>query len=240
MKQGASIVVSVAVVVCGWAGEAAAQSTAGSAPATPGPSSAPWEAGTAPSMQVNPRPQPHEDEDEGLFGPVRVGAVGGVGFPRPLSIEGMLKFDKVAAVGIEYSVFPKFTLDNVSTTFWALDVDARVFPLQNGFFLGLAAGHQHLGASTALTLSTQPGNITIPEQVLADTWFINPRIGYLSTWGSGITLGIDAGAQIPLNATVASSLPSGISVTDDVNNVARFFAKTTLPTVNLLRLGLLL
>jgi hypothetical protein len=80
----------------------------------------------------------------------------------------------------------------------------------------------------------------LSEQIHGETWFINPRIGFLTTFGWGGTVGIDVGAQIPLNATFDSTLPNGVAMSQDLNNVAHFFTKSVLPTVNLLRIGMML
>jgi hypothetical protein len=84
----------------------------------------------------------------------------------------------------------------------------------------------------------------VPEQITADTWFINPRIGFLSTSSWGLTVGIDAGVQIPLSATFASTIPTNLPVTipiaTDANNTAHYLGKSLIPTVDLLRIGLLL
>ena len=163
----------------------------------------------------------------------RIGAFGGVGFPRPLSIEGMVRIEKVIGLGVEYSVLPKQNIFGADATFWAVAADMRVFPLKNGFFIGVALGHQHVGAVT----STTPIG---PVGITAETWFLNPRIGYLSTFDYGFTLGIDAGLQIPLSAKFASNLPAQFPGTRDVTDVAHFFGKSVIPTVNLLRIGFML
>jgi hypothetical protein len=177
------------------------------------------------------------ESDEGLFGPVRIGALAGVGFPRPLSIEGMVKVDDVLAFGVEYGVLPTLSVSDVNVRFNAIAADLRVFPLQNGFFVGLAAGKQHLGADTIVNLPQGLG--ALPEQVTADTWFINPRIGFLSTWSWGLTLGIDAGVQIPVSASFTNTIPSQLSASQTANDVAHAFGKSVLPTVDLLKIGLL-
>jgi hypothetical protein len=168
---------------------------------------------------------------------VRVGAFGGVGFPRPLSIEAMVLFDELVGVGAEYSVMPSLTVSGVDATFHAWDVDARVFPFRNGFFLGLAAGRQHLGASTSIALPSSLGSI--PAEVTADTWFINPRIGFLTTLKWGLTLGIDAGVQIPVSVDITNTIPSELAAREQANGIARTFGDSVLPTIDLFRLGLM-
>jgi hypothetical protein len=70
---------------------------------------------------------------------------------------------------------------------------------------------------------------------------VNPRVGFLWTWDWGLTVGIDAGAQIPVVASVTSTLPSQVAVnqTATAMSVVSFLGKDVVPTVNLLRLGLL-
>jgi hypothetical protein len=174
-----------------------------------------------------------------------VGALGGVGFPRPLSIEGAVKLERVLLLGAEYSVLPSITLSNVDVSSWAVAADARVFPLRGPFFVGLRAGRQHLAAETSLSAY----GYTVPAAVAVATTFLNPRLGFMWTWDPGITLGIDAGVQIPLSSTASSSLPrsarssfvaSGVaSAQQTLNDVAAAIGQTTLPTVDLVQAGIL-
>ena len=190
--------------------------------------------GTARAAVGSQGPQTEdESEAERHREAVRVGATLGLSFPRPLSLEAMTKFDRTFALGLEYSLLPKQTLGGVDATLWALAADFRAFPFKNGFFLGLAAGYQSLGASMSTAL-------TGPVGISAETMFLNPRVGFLNTWTSGLTLGVDAGVQLPVNATFTSNLPTQIPVAQDVNDVAHLFGKSALPTFDLIRLGVLL
>ncbi|HEY8075805.1 MAG TPA: hypothetical protein VIF62_16880, partial [Labilithrix sp.] len=49
----------------------------------------------------------------------------GVGFPRPLAIEPILKVEGVLAVGVELGALPKTSLGGVDTSLWALSADPR-------------------------------------------------------------------------------------------------------------------
>jgi hypothetical protein len=192
-------------------------------------------AGSARAAVVDTHPQQTkaEDEAERKREEFRVGAFGGLAFPRPLSLEGMMRFDRSLGLGLEYSVLPKQTIGGVDATLWALAADVRAFPFKNGFFVGFAAGHQSLAARMSTELTGQVG-------ISAATWFINPRLGFLQTWSSGLTVGIDAGVQLPLNSTFTSNLPTQIPVAQDVTDVAHLLGKSALPTINLFRFGLLI
>jgi len=191
------------------------------------------------SASVSPPPSPpakdvpEEKEEEPEH--VGIGAMGGVGFPRPLSIEALVRIERTVAFGLEYSLLPKMTIAGVDARMWAVAADARVFPFRGAFFVGLRGGVQHATAATTLTAQ----GLSIGEQLDVQTTFINPRIGFL--WGKapGLTVGIDAGIQIPLSSSVTSTLPSQVLATRSLTTVTDTLGKSALPTIDLLRIGFL-
>ena len=175
----------------------------------------------------------------------QIGAIGGVGFPHLLGIEALFKVERYVAFGFEYSAFPEFAISEAAVSVWALAGDVRVFPFGSAFFVGLRGGHQHVGANATLEVADQ----TIPLEGGLDTVFVNPRLGFLWTWDSGITFGLDAGLQIPLSSQTSGALAladtvmlpaRGAAVVSRVRRAAQLFGESTLPTIDLLRLGLML
>jgi hypothetical protein len=176
---------------------------------------------------------------------LRVGALVGVGAPRPLSVEALLKIERTVALGLEYSALPSVNVSDVQLSCWALAGSARVFPFQGAFFVGLRAGRQHLNASTTLS----GYGYSVPIAMGVDTTFLNPQIGFLWTWDPGFSIGLDAGVQIPLSSTSASTLASAsmptvvqsavAPVQQTMESIAREVGQTTLPTVDLVRIGML-
>lgn len=164
----------------------------------------------------------------------RVGAIAGLGFPRPLSIEALVKIDDYATIGAEYGVLPSVTIDGVHTGLWSFAADGRVFPFRNAFFLGLRAGHQHVGASTTVSVDSLG---SLPETLALDSWFLNPRVGLLWTGESGLTVGAELGIQIPVSSSITSSLP--LAYAPEAERTANTLGKTVLPTINLLQIGIL-
>ena len=177
-----------------------------------------------------PSPDTANEKHSERFG---IGAFGGLAFPRPLSIEGMIRVERVVGLGVEYSLLPTMTVSGVEASFWALAADMRVFPFEDGFFVGLAAGRQRLAASTLAP-------IVGPVGVSADTMFVNPRLGFLKTFGSGITLGIDGGVQIPITANFTNTIPNELASAQTATDAAHLFGKSVLPTIDLLRLGFMM
>ena len=169
-------------------------------------------------------------------GGVHFGVLGGVGFPRPLAVEAVLQFDRLILLGAEYSALPTTSFSGVEVSMWALAADARVFPMRNGFFVGLRVGKQHLGEQASITLANVG---TLSATNTADTTFINPRLGFLWNWHA-LAIGIDAGVQIPVLATTASTLPAGVSPPSGVTDLTHTFSQSVLPTVDLLRIGVVM
>jgi hypothetical protein len=202
-----------------------------------GASSAHAETSEATPERDRPSSGPTDRSDEDSEA-VRIGAVAGVGFPRPLAIEALVKFDGVLALGVEYSTLPKTTIVGADTTFWAIAADARLFPFRNGFFIGLRGGRQVLTATATANLGALG---TYAESGEANTWFVNPRIGFLWTWHNGFTVGIDAGVQVPIGPSLTTTLPAGLppQVDSTIASIANTFGNGVTPTVDLLRVGFL-
>ncbi len=159
---------------------------------------------------------------------LRVGAIAGVGFPHPLAVEALVKIERVVALGAEYAFSPDVTISGVTASMWSASGDLRVFPLRGPFFVGARVGLQHLGASSA----------EYAQAVTVDTFYLNPRIGFLWTWKSGFSLGIDAGVQIPLTYSVTGT-STAMSI-PQLTSAASMIGGTVLPTIDLLKLGFLL
>lgn len=173
----------------------------------------------------------------------RIGAIAGVGFPRPFAVEGLIKIKRYVAIGGEYSFLPAMTISSADVSFKGVAADLRVFPFANGFFVGTKVGKQWLSGRT--TVSVQQINSSFKESADANTFFVNPRVGFLKTWRSGITIGIDAGVQIPISPSyVRDSDAAKIGVTDasadkTLVTIANTLGNKVTPSVDLLRLGFL-
>ena len=194
--------------------------------------------------EVDPRPAaaPEKKEtkapEEKKHEELELGALGGVGFPHPLAIEGVVRVHEMVMLGVEYGVMPKITINDVSTSMWSLAADARVFPFKGAFFIGLRAGYQSLSAAATLT-ADNIGSYT--ESMDVKTWFLNPRIGFLWVW-KPIALGLDAGVQLPISTTVSRSTLLALaspSLDSQITRAADTLGKTPLPTIDLLRIGVM-
>jgi len=106
-----------------------------------------------------------------------LGALVGVGFPRPLAVEGVVKIERTVLLGFEYSALPRITVSQASASANAVAADLRVFPLRGPFFVGLRVGEQHIDAEATVSAY----GYSVPATLTADTVFLNPRLGFLWT-----------------------------------------------------------
>jgi hypothetical protein len=164
--------------------------------------------------------------------PVRVGVLGGIGFPRPLAIDGLVIVRGWLAVGAEYGALPPITVADVRTSLWSLAVDARVFPFAGPFFAGVRLGHQHVEASATIGI---PRIGPTPEALTLDSWFVNPRIGILWASHSGIAFGTEAGVQFPIGPSLSSTVP--LSLVPSAQSAADSLGSSPIPTVDVFRVG---
>jgi hypothetical protein len=59
------------------------------------------------------------------------------------------------------------------------------------------------------------------------------------TSSAGLSLGVDAGVQIPLGVSAWSSIPAGSRLGNEAASLADTFGRYVLPTVDLLQIGVL-
>jgi len=227
-----TIAIASSFAALAWSNSALAQYEGAAPTLQPQPTDTAARPSTA---EDRPAPADHANDDDAIH-KLRVGAIAGVGFPRPLAIEPMVVLGGWVAVGGEYGVMPAMTIYGVDASLWSLAGDVRVFPFHGNFFVGLKVGHQHIEASTTVTVAPYGA---APEQLALDSFYVNPRIGFLWTNKAGLTLGVEAGVQVPLTASIDSSLPLSLAASS-VQNTVQALGGAVLPTVDLLRIGLLL
>jgi hypothetical protein len=107
-------------------------------------------------------------------------------------------------------------------------VEGRIYPFAGSFFLGVAFGRQRV--SIALQGVGQPTTLDL------STRYVAPRLGWLATWSSGFSLGLDLGVQ---TAQRTDFKAGGPQLSSALLDTARQYAGTPLPTLNL-RLGWML
>jgi hypothetical protein len=196
-------------------------------------------AGASPA-QLQEQQQPPAEAPPQERSPVRVGLLlGVVNTPRPVGAEVLVRLHELVAVGAGYSALPKGLGDAIlsiagisdaSVEASGFDAEVRLFPFRGSFFLGSALGRQSLTAS-----ATRFGTTVSVDMI---TLYATPRLGWLAVWSSGLSLGFDAGLQLPLYTDVSAASANG-DAARRAAQAASAVGSTPLPSISL-RVGFFL
>ncbi len=234
----------------------------------PEPEPAPLaEDGSQPSAApgaVHHQEEPEKDDDsDGVFGPFRIGVLVGGGLPEILSLGGQIKLTRFIGAGINIGLIPTVKISyygEAKLSYQEYDAYGRLYPFGGAFFLGAGVGYATIKGTVNGKLSTDaaqtmyPG-FGIPNPILVDsqgsvrTLVLTPQIGFMKIFGSGFTIGLDVGAQLPIapsKVDFATNTPnlqepakSYVQSTyvkpndDKVRSTLDTIGRTPLPTFNL-------
>ncbi|HEX7452261.1 MAG TPA: hypothetical protein VF294_08250 [Polyangiaceae bacterium] len=184
-------------------------------------------------------PEPDKaNDDEGLFGPFRIGVLVGGGLPDLLSLGGMIKLTRYFGAGINIGLIPTVKISlygDATVAFQEYDAYGHIFPFGGAFFMGAGVGYANVHGTIAnrYTLKTTgtpseyavamaegyrgSPTLEVDSQANVRTLVLTPQIGLLKTFQAGFTLGIDVGAQVPIapskvdfSTTVPPGLPAPV------------------------------
>lgn len=230
-----------------------------------------------PARTIEPSAEESEYErrhpSDGLFGPIRLGFLVGVGLPNLLNFGGTAKITRFFGGGINVGIIPAVRLSyygEATLSYQEYDIYGRIYPFGGGFFIGAGAGYSKvrgtlrgkvdLAKYTSGQLPIPPGLLPPGYQLPASidyeargsvrTMVLTPQLGYLHTFGSGFSIGIDVGAQIPIAPSdivfESSVSPSQVAELEPfkeqqkkVRDTLETVGRTPLPSLNF-RIGWLL
>jgi hypothetical protein len=178
---------------------------------------------------------------------VRVGPLFGLGVPSLIDIGGMVKVTRYFGAGVNFGLVPEIAFSyygDATVSYQSYDAFGHIHPFGGGFFLGARIGYASVRGSYASEVSYSAGgsSLTVSYESKANvkTMVLTPELGYLATFDSGFTFGIDFGAQIPV-APSRSDLPVEASNRNDekVRETLERVGRTVLPTAHV-RIGWML
>ncbi len=117
-----------------------------------------------------------------------------------------------------------------------IDFSARLYPFKGAFFVGCGVGAQRL---TVKATDTQNG-YTGDGNVVVNTLFVSPRLGFVHKFSFGLAVGMDGGVELPISGGVDASVNvAGFSIAPprEALDVANKVKVTPIPIVHLLQLG---
>jgi hypothetical protein len=213
-----------------------------------------------------------KDDGNGLLGPFRIGIILGAGLPSIVSFGGMIKLTRYFGAGLNIGLIPSIKLSlygDAQLSYQEYDLYGRLFPFGGSFFVGAGVGYASISGSfqgsydiTPLlndpnfkpppNVPKIPNPLPIGSEGSVRTLVLTPMIGLLHTFGSGFTIGIDLGAQVPIAPSETHfdpQLPPGIPPAiidqyikpnnDKVQDTLNTIGHAIVPTLNL-RVGWLL
>lgn len=173
------------------------------------------------------------DNDEGLFGSIRIGPMVGFGIINGPNISIESKLWRYIGLSASYSYFNEFDLfrskqlksmlnssqdfqfDTLKLSYWQYEGKLSIFPFGGSFFIGAAYGkRQFFFKSTGninLTVANFPQRLNTPfvDTLAINSTYWTPQIGLLATWSGSFgwfAIGTEIGAQLTLDVSVENNI----------------------------------
>jgi len=173
-----------------------------------------------------------------------------LGLINPLGIGAHARYGKFVGFGIDYQVFPTFSVGGASAGWSLFTAEGRWYPFGGAFWLGGGFAYQIFKAS--VTATVQSGGMPAGDVKVTGTLGMPAfKLGFGFMGHDGLVIGIDLDANIPLGGThVKFDAPTGSgafpgvdvsNLQDKINNAAKKGVKAIpfVPQINLLRIGYL-
>ena len=158
-----------------------------------------------------------DNDSDGVFGPFRIGVLVGGGLPEILSLGGQIKLTRFFGAGINVGLIPTVKISyygDAQLSYQEYDAYGRLYPFGGAFFLGAGVGYATIRGSLANRFNTSsytqshpeilaaypgfPSVVDVNSDARVRTLVLTPQIGFMKIFGSGFTIGVDVGAQIPI------------------------------------------
>jgi hypothetical protein len=181
----------------------------------------------------------------GLLGRVRVGPTVGVGVPDGLRFGVYGKWLGVLGAGAAFSFLPSTTIPGLDAQVVRASGEAflRVHPFQGAFFLGVAGGYAQTKGTMAQEMTYFRQSQRFVANAYANAVYVAPQLGFQWMLPLGLTVGFDAGVEIPVatrEPTFDASrygLVIPIEVKGQVADAARYVTTLPVPVIHLLEVG---
>lgn len=123
-----------------------------------------------------------------------------------------------------------------------VELQFRYHPWMTSFFMGLATGNHVVKVSKSQVFMGQ----TVNGEAKINAGYVTPQFGWIKTWDSGFTLGLELGWLVPTSNSTdfTSNAPASVQSTSDyqqfesdVKDQGDQLGKSGVPYVTVVRLG---
>lgn len=188
---------------------------------------------TSPPSEIGAAaPTDADDADErsiytkqGAFGSTRLTPTVGFGLPDGIRFSASVKLGGIVSIGGAFSTLPRFGIPTTDASIAraAGEGFVRLHPFRGAFFVGLAGGY----ASTNGAYTDVVRGQSVALSGTTGTGYVAPHLGMQLVLPFSMTIGFDAGVQIPI----------ATSRKGDLAEVIEVVTTKPIPVIHLLELG---
>ena len=162
---------------------------------------------------------------QGALGSTRLTPCVGFGLPDGIRFSASVKLGGIVSIGGAFATLPRLTIPTTDATLArnAGEGFVRLHPFRGAFFVGLAGGY----ASTNGTYTEVVRGQTVALTGTTGTGYVAPHLGVQFVLPFSMTIGFDAGVQIPI----------ATRRTGDLAEVLEIVTTKPIPVIHLLELG---
>lgn len=183
--------------------------------------------------------------DEGRLGAVRLVPTVGAGAPDGLRFGVFAKWKGLLAAGGAFSMMPETTIPGIDAAVTRVSGEAfaRVHPFRGAFFVGVAGGYAQTKGTMADERMAFRQMQRVETRGYANAIYVAPHVGFQWMLPMGMTLGFDAGVEIPIasNEPTFDAAKYGLVVpiegTGSAADATHWVATMPVPVVHVLELG---
>lgn len=202
--------------------------------------------GARPEAPVTPVASAYTEE--GLLGSLRLGPTIGIGAPDGVRFGVLAKWRGLLAAGGAFSVLPEMTVPGSDAAVLRAsgEIFARIHPFHGAFFVGLAGGYAQTKGTMAEERMAFRQVQKVETHAYASAFFIAPHAGFQWMIRPGMTIGCDAGLEIPVGTSRPTfdaakyGLVMPIEGKGSAADTTNAIATSPIPVVRLIELGYVL
>ncbi|MBS2013666.1 MAG: hypothetical protein JST00_12300 [Deltaproteobacteria bacterium] len=183
---------------------------------------------------------------DGLLGPFRFGPTIGAGAPEGLRFGVFVRVAGILSVGGAFSWLPTLQvpgIDDATIVRASGEGFLRLHPFRGAFFLGVAGGYVQTKGSLMRSQEAFGQVQTVETHAYANAAYVAPHLGFQWQLPFGMTIGCDAGVELPIEPKAPTFDASKYGLTFPIEgkgavaDAMTYLTSKPIPVVHLLEVG---